>query len=164
MAYMVSNAERPINHPIYSLDTYMGSTIFFNQWKEEKFSLQSAYFAPTQKQLEGLWNVTFDGVVRKEGAGAGVWVQLPGGGALNYSYKFAFECTNNEVKYEALMLAIQILKSFRVKKVAIHGDSELVIKQLQGDYQARHPRMRSYRNVVLDLVEGFEECEFSLIP
>jgi len=46
----------------------------------------------------------------------------------------------------------------------IHGDSELVIKQLQGDYQARHPRTRSYRNVVLDLIEGFEECEFSLIP
>lgn len=24
--------------------------------------------------------------------------------------------------------------------------------------------MRSYRNFVLDLIEGFEECEFSLVP
>jgi len=78
--------------------------------------------------LEGLWNVNFDGAVCKEGVGASVWMQLPGGGALNYSYKFSFDCTNNEAKYEALMLAIQVLKSFQVKRVVIHGDSELVIK------------------------------------
>jgi len=108
--------------------------------------------------------VSFDGVVCKEGVGAGVWMQLPRGGALNYSYKFSFDCTNNEAEYEALMLAIQVLKSFQVKRVVKHGESELVIKQLQGEYQARHPRMRSYINVVLDLIDFFEECEFSLIP
>jgi len=83
---------------------------------------------------------------------------------LNYSYKFSFEYTNNEAEYEAFMLAIQILKNFQVKRVVIHGDSDLVIKQLQGYYQVRHTRMRSYKNVVLDLIECFEECEFSLIP
>ena len=65
MAYMVSNAERPNNHPIYSLDIDMGSAIFFNEGKEEKFSLQNASFVPTHRQLEGFWNVTFDGVVCK---------------------------------------------------------------------------------------------------
>ena len=108
--------------------------------------------------------MTFDRAVCKEGVGAGIWVQLPGGGALNYSYKFTFECTKNEAEYDALMPAIQILKSFQVKKALIHRDSDLVIKQLQGEYQAQHPRMRSYINAILDLVEGFDECEFSLIP
>ena len=46
----------------------------------------------------------------------------------------------------------------------IHGYSELVIKKLTGEYQARHPRMRSYINVALDLIECFEECKFNLIP
>ena len=91
-------------------------------------------------------------------------MQLPDGEALSYSYKFAYECTNNEVEYEALMLEIQILRGFQVKKVLIRGDSELVIKQLQGEYQARHPRMRSYRNAIRDLVEDFALCEFSFIP
>ena len=91
-------------------------------------------------------------------------MQLPDGEVLSYSYKFTYECMNNEVEYEALMLAIQILKGFHVKRVLIHGDSELVIKQLQGEYQAQHPRMRSYRNAIQDLVEGFDRCEFSLIP
>ena len=83
-------------------------------------------------------------------------MQLPDGEVLSYSFKFAYECTNNEAKYEALMLAIQIPKGFEEKKVLIRRDLELVIKQLQGEYQARHPRMRSYRNVIQDLVEGFD--------
>jgi len=62
------------------------------------------------------------------------------------------------------MLEIQILKSFQVKRVVIHGDSELVIKQMQGEYHEIHPRMRIYRNVSLDLIEYFEPCDFSLIP
>ena len=48
-------------------------------------------------------------------------------------------------------------------RVVIHGDSELVIKQMQGEYRARHPRMRSYRNVALGLIGCFEEWKFNLI-
>ena len=42
--------------------------------------------------------MSFDRAVCKEGVGAGVWMQLPGGEVLSYSYKFAYECTNNEAK------------------------------------------------------------------
>ena len=62
------------------------------------------------------------------------------------------------------MLAIQIIKDFQVRRVVIHGDSELVIKQMTGQYQAKHPRMRIYRNVAMDLIECFEECNFNMIP
>ena len=62
------------------------------------------------------------------------------------------------------MLAIQILKEFQVRRVVIHGDSKLVIKQMQGEYQARHPKMRSYKNFNQDLIECFKECNFNLIP
>ena len=62
------------------------------------------------------------------------------------------------------MLAIQFLKYFQVRRVVINRDSELVIKQMQGEYQARHPRMRSYINVSLDLIECYKELNFNLIP
>ena len=88
----------------------------------------------------------------------------PRGRALNYSYKVTFDCTNNEAEYEAMMLEIQIIKDFQVRRVVIHGDSELVIKQMTGEYQAKHPRMRSYRNASQDMMECFEECRFNLIP
>lgn len=53
MAYMVSNAEQPNNHPIYSLDTELGLDILFNEEEEEHFDLQNPSFVPTQAQLEG---------------------------------------------------------------------------------------------------------------
>ena len=51
---------------------------------------------------------------------------------------------NNEAKYGAMMLAIQVLEEIQVKRVVLHGDFELVIKKMTGEYQARHPRMRFY--------------------
>ena len=34
------------------------------------------------------------------------------------------------------------------KNVFIYGDSELIIDQVKGVYHAKHPRMRSYENLV----------------
>ena len=90
--------------------------------------------------------MNFDVAACKEGEGAGVWVKTPGGSALNYSYKLAFNRTNNVAEYEAMMLGIHILKYFQVRRVVIHWDSKFLTKQMQGKYQARHPRMRSYKN------------------
>ena len=63
-----------------------------------------------------------------------------------------------------MMLVIEVLKYFQVRRVVIHGYFELVSKQMQSEYQARHHRMRSYRNVSQDLIECFEELNFNLIP
>ena len=46
----------------------------------------------------------------------------------------------------------------------MYGDSELVIKQVKGEYQANHPRMRQYRNVVLDILKMFQEGILTVVP
>ena len=71
-----------------------------------------------------MWDVIFDGETYREWARAGFWVRPPGGRDLNYYYKLSIDCTNNEAKYEATVLAIQILKDFQVRRGMIHGDSE----------------------------------------
>ena len=142
----MTSAERPHNHPIYSLDTKLGSTIFFSEGSEDSYRSQNVDFVPTWEEQEGVWEVIFDGAVCTKGARDGVWVRPLGGRDVNYSYKLAFDCTNNESKYESMVLAIQILKDFQVRRVVIHGGSELVTKQMIGEYQARHPRLRSYIN------------------
>ena len=129
---MVTNAERPNSHPIYALDTDMGSTIFFTKGDTDSCSSHNAAFVPTQEELDQVWEVSFYGAACREGEGARVWVSPPGGRTLNYSYKLAFDCTNNEVDYEAMVLAIRILKDFQVRRVMIHGDSDLVIKKMTG--------------------------------
>ena len=57
-----------------------------------------------------------------------------------------------------------MLKVLKAKKVYVYGDSKLIINQVKGIYQAKHPRMRSYRNLVLDLLMGFKEYHISVIP
>ena len=61
-------------------------------------------------------------------------------------------------------MGLQILKQMQEKKMYIYGHSELVFRQVIGTYQAKHPRMRDYRNMVLDLLEGFEEYQIIIIP
>ena len=52
----------------------------------------------------------------------------------------------------------------QAKKVYIYGEFELVLRQVMGTYQAKHPRMRDYKNLALDILEGFDEYQFFIIP
>lgn len=105
----------------------------------------------------------FDGVVSKEGVGGGVWVRAPQKDTKLLSFKLFFECTNNFSKYEALILGLNTLKDLKAKRILVNGDSELVINQVKGVHQTNHPRMRSCRNLVLELLEIFTEFTISLI-
>jgi len=45
----------------------------------------------------------------------------------------------------------------------MYSDSELVIKQVKGEYQAHHSRMKQYINVVLDILGMFPEYTLSVV-
>jgi hypothetical protein len=68
------------------------------------------------------------------------------------------------VEYEALILGLGVLRDLRAEKIFVHGDSELLINQVKGTYQTKHPRMRAFRNLVLDLPEFFSKYNISLVP
>jgi ribonuclease HI len=94
------------------------------------------------------WSMDFDGAVSKEGVGAGVWLHNHRSRySESHSYKLNFQCTNNIVEYEAFMLGLKLLKKVGVKQIMVRGDSELIIKQIKGEYADKHPRLGAYRNV-----------------
>jgi len=118
---------------------------------------------PTQSQItelntppEPLWNISFDGSCSKGGAGEGIWVvNTRNNHAEGHLDRLNFQCTNNIAEYEALILILQLLKKLGAKRISIQGDAELIIKQIKGEYSAKYPRMRAYRNVVIDFLEIF---------
>jgi ribonuclease HI len=58
-----------------------------------------------------------------------VWVHNPKARYSEiYSYKLNFQCTNNIVEYEALMLGLKWLKTLDAKIISVRGDFELIIK------------------------------------
>jgi ribonuclease HI len=132
---------------------------------KDKPDQQIEEFSEQQDDVEDqIWKMNFDGAACREGAGVGVWINHPKGDSKLCSYKLVFECTNNMVEYEALILGLKVLEELGAKRIVVHGDSELIINQIKGIYQEKHPRLRAYRNLVLDLLEKFPECNLLAIP
>ena len=72
----------------------------------------------------------FDGVVRKDGAGIRIWIWSPvfqpkkvPSNVRVCAYKLAFDCSNNETEYEALITGLKILKKLNAKRNFVYGDS-----------------------------------------
>jgi hypothetical protein len=107
----------------------------------------------------------FDGAVSKEGARVGVWLHNHRTRySENHSYKLNFQCTNNIAEYEALMLDLKLLKRVGAKQIMVRGDSELIIKQIKGEYVVKHPCLRAYRNFVLDALRCFTKVDLQVMP
>jgi len=68
------------------------------------------------------------------------------------------------VEFEALITSLKILKKLNAKRIFVYGDSKLVIKQVKGEYQTKHPQMRAYKNAVLDILRMFLEYNLTAVP
>ena len=69
----------------------------------------------------------------------------------------------NMAEYEALILGLDIIKNSGGKIILIMGDSELIIKQVNGVYSVYNPRLSRYRDTVIDLTDDLLECKFAAI-
>ena len=93
-----------------------------------------------KQKRDGLWTMYFDGSVAKVGTGASIYIISPIRYFKALSYKLTFECTNNVAEYEALLLGLHALKDLGAQRISVLGDSDLVINQVNGSYQTRHPK------------------------
>jgi len=62
--------------------------------------------------------------------------------------------TNNEAEYQALITALEYLKEVRPKEAEFRLDSELVVKQLNGEYKVKEPRLQSLHGQVVMLLNA----------
>jgi ribonuclease HI len=119
----------------------------------------------TEELPADFWSMDFDGAMSKEGAGVGVWMHNHRNRySENHSYKLNFQCTNNIAEYETLMLGLMLLRKVGAKQIMVRGDFELIIKQVKGEYAAKHPCIRAYRNAVLDALRCFTEVDLQVMP
>ena len=99
----------------------------------------------------------FDGSCSKTSAGAGIWLYNREKNHTEvHSYKLNFQCTSNIVEYEALLLVLHLLKKLGAHRITIHGNGELVIRQVNEEYIVKHPRLRAYKDDSMDLLTSFE--------
>jgi Fe2+ transport system protein B len=72
--------------------------------------------------------------------------------------------TNNQAGYEALLRGIQYLKEAKAISVEIYGDSELVIKQLNGQHEFRNDIPRNYYEECKEILKSFQLVILQHIP
>ena len=60
---------------------------------------------------------------------------------MKYAVRLQFTTTNNEAKYEALLIRLSLAKALGVKNLIVQVDSQLIIGQVKGDYEAKEKRM-----------------------
>ena len=85
--------------------------------------------------------VQTDGPATKKVGGAGVVLKSPEIEILKYAVKLQFSTTNNEAEFEALLTGLSLAKALGAKNLIVQADSQLIIGQAKGDYEAKEERM-----------------------
>ena len=83
---------------------------------------------------------------------------------IEKSLRLSFLATNNEAKYEALLVGMTMVQKMGERIVEIFLDSRLVVGQVKGELEARDVRMQEYLNQVRHLQSGFESFNLLQIP
>ena len=110
------------------------------------------------------WVIHVDSSSTQHAGGIGVVLQSPKGDELKYKLRLQYQPTNNEVEYEALLKGLELAKFVEARSILILGDSQLVMGQVNGTYEAKEGRMKKYLEKVLLLVKKFKEANFVQIP
>jgi len=72
--------------------------------------------------------------------------------------------TNNQAEYEALIAALQFAATVNAEEVTCHLDSELVAKQLTGEYTVKNSELRKLWRKIQELNRCFKNVRFVSVP
>ena len=74
---------------------------------------------------------------------------------MEYAFRFGFQASNNEAKYEAVIAGLSLAHSMEADQLEVSSDSQLVVKQIEDSYEARGEKMILYLKKVRELLKKF---------
>ena len=110
-------------------------------------------------------HVYFDGAARGNPGPAAVgWAVVSADGVAGEDGERIGRATNNRAEYEALVRALEAADELGFRRVDVRGDSELVVRQVRGEYETRDPELRERRVTARELLERFEDWSIEHVP
>ena len=76
-------------------------------------------------------------------AAAGLVIELPDGEVIKVEKKYLGVMTNNQAEYRALILGLSAVTLFQPAEVRVYMDSELVVRQMTGQYRVKDDSLRT---------------------
>ncbi|KAL0461390.1 UNVERIFIED_CONTAM: Ribonuclease HI [Sesamum latifolium] len=120
----------------------------------------------TQEEVseEKPWLLHVDGSSTMQGSGAGVVLTTPQGDDLECAIKFDFKASNNKAEYEALVLGMRMALDAGTLHLLAYSDSQLIVKQVSGEYEAKEESMVQYIQQIEELKIKFKRFQLQQIP
>ncbi len=88
-------------------------------------------------------------------------IQDAAGGVLEERGERIGKATNNVAEYRALLLGIERATALGADELDLVGDSELVVKQVKGEYKVKDATMRELHAQVKEALQGFGRWSIS---
>jgi len=110
--------------------------------------------------MNELITIQFDGGSRGNPgpAGIGVVLRAQDGTTLVTLGRFIGRATNNVAEYRALITGLEKAVELGAKKIMIRGDSELIIKQMRGEYRVKNAELKTLYDEAQVLYRKFEQA------
>lgn len=116
-------------------------------------SMQELKATPTEEEW---WLFAFCSSTNRT-AGVGCTLIPPDGEPITYGLELSHNATNNEPEYEVVIIGLLITRKAGACHLSVRCGSELVVRQLNGDYKAKEEKMARYVNKVRALMNDFDK-------
>ena len=73
--------------------------------------------------------------------------------------EYLHDLTNNEAEYSSLIHGLKSLLKLSILNIVIYSDSELVVKQINGEYKVKNSRMRKLYEQTHSLLVNFQKWQ-----
>ena len=97
-------------------------------------------------------------------AGIGIVICDESGKIIRQYEEFIGNATNNIAEYRALIKALELAAAYPVNGVDCFSDSELMVRQRNGVYRVKSPRLRELFIRVREQEKRFEKVKYTHVP
>jgi ribonuclease HI len=97
-------------------------------------------------------------------AAAAAVASTPDGEVLTERTEFIGEATNNVAEYRALLLGLALARDLEARDVEITCDSELVARQIGGEYKVKHAGLKPLFVEAVRALREFDHWSIKAVP
>ena len=97
-------------------------------------------------------------------AGIGYVIADREGAVLKEESDYLGQATNNVAEYTALVRSLQNSLKLGARRVKVYSDSELMVKQIKGEYKVKNPGLAPLYRQAMELISQLEAFNIIHIP
>ena len=118
----------------------------------------------TRPNSKGWCTLNVDGASRQSGSGIRLQLTSPTGEKIEQAVRLGFGASNNDSEYEALITGVELALAVGADSLLIHSDSQLVVGQINEEFESREPRMTKYASLSKQKLKTLTAWKLEHIP